>query len=179
MTCYAGIGSRRTPPDIQTLMSTLASTLAQQGWTLRSGHADGADLAFERGAAGNAEIYLPWPTFNQPPPVQGTATTRPAAWTYQQAAAHHAGWGPLRDPIRALMARNVHQILGATGLCPSAFVVCWTPDGATTGAATTRQTGGTGHAIRAADHHGIPILNLARPDHLERAHTYVLKGPRA
>jgi hypothetical protein len=65
MHTYAGIGSRRAPAEILTVMTALASQLAERGYTLRSGHAAGSDQAFERGAGTRAEIYLPWPTFEQ------------------------------------------------------------------------------------------------------------------
>lgn len=47
---YAGIGSRQTPDDILELMHRIGSTLAINGFTLRSGGAVGADTAFEQGA---------------------------------------------------------------------------------------------------------------------------------
>jgi hypothetical protein len=42
-------------------------------------------------------------------------------------------------------------------------VLCWTPDGAID--KTGKKTGGTGQAIRLAVAHGVPVYNLARPDH--------------
>ena len=52
------------------------------------------------------------------------------------------------------MVRNVHQILGPEpgSSPPSDVVICWTPDGA--------GEGGTGMAIRLADRHGIPVVDL-------------------
>ena len=46
---YAGIGSRKTPEDIITLMHRLGVRLAELGFTLHSGAANGADTAFEIG----------------------------------------------------------------------------------------------------------------------------------
>ena len=46
---YAGVGSRSTPMHIQKLFEEIAATLAQNGYVLRSGGAEGADVAFERG----------------------------------------------------------------------------------------------------------------------------------
>lgn len=170
---YAGIGARRTPPDILDLMEELARALARDGWRLRSGHADGADQAFERGAAGHADIFLPWPGFNRRPKPTGRVHQTPADWAYARAAEHHPAWHQLREPVRAMMARNVHQVLGWAGEPPSVFVVCWTPDGATTAEETTQRTGGTGQAIRLAAHHGIPVLNLARQEHRARAEQHI------
>ena len=65
--CYAGIGSRETPPNVQKDMQELARILAENGWHLRTGGADGADTAFAQGASrsetpqkGGTTIYLPW-----------------------------------------------------------------------------------------------------------------------
>ncbi len=52
------------------------------------------------------------------------------------------------------MIRNVPQVLGRT-LNPqyySKFVIAWTKDG--------KATGGTGQALRIAEHYNIPIYNL-------------------
>ena len=75
---YTMIGSRSTPESIQHLMMLLAKKLCSQGYIGRSGGADGADSALEKGVieyitenklpatqAGNyMEIYLPWKDFN-------------------------------------------------------------------------------------------------------------------
>ena len=58
---YAGIGARATPPPILSLMTRAAFALCKRGYVLRSGHAIGADSAFERGAGSAAQIFLPVP----------------------------------------------------------------------------------------------------------------------
>lgn len=49
---YAGIGSRETPTRVLQLMIKAAQRLAQRGYTLRSGGADGADAAAVVGLLG-------------------------------------------------------------------------------------------------------------------------------
>jgi hypothetical protein len=44
-------------------MTSIAEKLYKDEWTLRSGHAQGADRAFELGAKEKSIIYLPWQTF--------------------------------------------------------------------------------------------------------------------
>ena len=46
---YSGIGARATPPEMLSLMTRAAFALLKRGYVLRSGHAIGADSAFERG----------------------------------------------------------------------------------------------------------------------------------
>ena len=151
---YAGIGSRSAPATICRLMTALASKLANLDYTLRSGHADGADYAFELGANGQAELYLPWPTFGHERTAYCTQQySKPAEWTRPIAASHHPHWPYLSTPVRSLHMRNVHQVLGWDGTEHSQFVVCWTP-GAQGG-------GGTGQAIRVARTYDIPVYDLA------------------
>jgi hypothetical protein len=47
---YAGIGARKTPEEVLQVMERAGRILGSRGYTLRSGHAAGADMAFERGA---------------------------------------------------------------------------------------------------------------------------------
>ena len=89
----------------------------------------------------------------------------------QMAAAHHPAWERLGRGARSLHARNCHQILGRDLDDPVSFVVCWTPDGATTHPGPS--TGGTGQALRIAAAHDIPVFNLARADHLARVRAYI------
>jgi hypothetical protein len=147
---YAGVGSRQTPPDILEMMELIGAHLARAGWTLRSGSAEGADKAFERGAdaaQGAKEIYRP-------------EHVTPAAWSLAQA--HHPAWHKLGVTARRLIARNGFQVFGSGLADPVARVICWTPDGVESGA-TTARTGGTGQAIRLAAAYGIPVSNLGNP----------------
>ena len=172
MRAYAGIGSRRTPAPILGLCTELASRLAERGYLLRSGHAPGADQAFERGADLQAEVYLPWPKFEEGVGcAAGYLQRGPSPGAVTMAAAHHPAWERLGRGARSLHARNCHQILGRDLNDPAAFVVCWTPDGATTDPGPS--TGGTGQALRIAAAHGIPVFNLARDEDLERVQTFV------
>ncbi len=164
---YAGIGSRGTPAPVLALMTRLAARLAAHGYTLQSGGAPGADMAFEAGAGMYKTIFLPWPHFQS----RGAAPTdrdRPDAEAYRIAATLHPVWTRLSSAAQALMARNVHQILGADLRSPVDFVACWTPDGCESERERSRATGGTGQAIALADRWGIPIYNLARPTAMAR-----------
>src|SRR4051812_7946463 len=113
MPSYAGIGSRKTPPEMLEWMERLAGALGGMGYTLRSGAAPGADQAFEKGARDNGhphEIYLPWPSFEGG--RDDAALSRPSAEALEIAARFHPGWNYLGPGARKLHARNVHQVLG-------------------------------------------------------------------
>lgn len=156
---YTGIGSRRTPPAIIELMSTFASDAASEGVILRSGAADGADAAFERGclnSKGQCEIYLPWKKFNG----HDSELYDVPKQAYEIASKYHPLWYRLGGAVKSLLARDVQQVLGQNLDDPSSFVVCWTPDGCETMNQYSEKTGGTGMAICVADDYGIPVLNL-------------------
>lgn len=148
---FTGVGSRKTPLDIQELMVELSKNLTSRGWTLRSGGAVGADAAFEAGAVVGAkkEIYLPWSRFNSHP----SRLCTPSEDAKEIAAAVHPRWKYLSNADRLLHARNVHQVLGADCNLPSNLLVCWTPGG--------RIEGGTATAIRVATLYEVPVFNLA------------------
>ena len=104
---------------------------------------------------GPREIWLPWPGFNGR--TADGATTRVGVSSQANrdlARQSHPAWHVLRDAVQKLMVRNVHQVLGPEpgSSPPSDVVICWTPDGA--------GEGGTGMAIRLADRHGIPVVDL-------------------
>lgn len=169
MTTYAGIGSRATPPKILAEMETIAAEFARAHWVLRSGHAPGADQAFERGAGGRAEVYLPWPSFEAQVRVQSDhLIDHPSKAAHELAAEHHPNWLNLKQGPRQLHARNGHQILGQELDSPAACVICWTSNGSLDGA-DWEATGGTGQALRIAAAHGVPVFNLAVDGHFDEA----------
>lgn len=137
MKAYAGIGSRETPENVLNQMHAIAVWLQREGFTLRSGGASGADTAFERGAGVKKQIFRPH-------------HATPAA--LELASRFHPAWYRCSEYAQKLHARNGFQVLGSDLVSPSDFVVCWTKDG--------KASGGTGQAIRIAEHHGIPVFNL-------------------
>jgi hypothetical protein len=167
MIFYAGIGSRATPPDVLTYMRKAATRLAEHGFVLRSGAADGADTAFEDGckdANGAAEIWLPWKGFNK----HADTGFYPSEAHLATAASLHPAWARLTRGPRALHSRNVGQIWGSDLKTPVSFVLCWTADGCESEKQRTPTTGGTATAIALADILRIPVFNLANADAKDR-----------
>jgi len=159
---YAGIGSRETPSDILSLMTKIATKLQKDGFTLRSGGAFGADTAFSRGC-NIKQIFIPWGDYNNHP-----MSFQIPYEAFSIAKIFHPGWDRLSDGAKKLMARNVMQVLGPDLNTPSNFVICWTKDGCINEDERSNKTGGTGQAIAIASRYGIPVFNLARPEHLSR-----------
>lgn len=155
---YTGIGSRETPEGILKLMKTIARLYSQMGWTLRSGGAKGADTAFEEGSGDLKEIYTT------------SIEQEVDRFVYDKAqrlsAMYHPAWTRLPAYVKRLHARNAFQVLGPTLDTPSNMVICWTPDGCIDHYARNLGTGGTGTAISIAFYAKVPIINLARADHM-------------
>jgi len=151
MKYYAGIGARKTPDNILELMGKVAKKLGEEDWILRSGGAEGADSAFEKGAKNfEKQIFLPWKGFNN---------NDSNLYAYEQqhedlAIQHHPNFRGLTQGAKKMMIRNSAQIIGLEDSCkPSSFVICWTKDG--------KIAGGTGQALRVSKSLDIPIVNLA------------------
>lgn len=162
MKLYAGIGARDAPPRMLHIAQYTAKALQTLGWTLRSGHAEGMDSAFEQGAPQVAEVYLPWPGFNGDLVSSWhEVMDRPSEDAYRLAQDFHPAWDACSDPARKLHARNMHIICGRDLLTPVKFVICWTSDGSCDGVGS----GGTHQALRCAHDFEIPVFNLARSDH--------------
>jgi hypothetical protein len=161
---YAGIGSRKTPPDILEIMNKVAFKLGQNSFTLRSGGADGADTAFEDGAIRGSypmQIFIPWKYFNQ---RTGPVYPLPDG-AMDLVKQIHPAFDRLSDAAKILHARNCQQILGPNLDSPSSFVICWTPNG--------EAVGGTATAIKLAQLNNIPVFNLGTTEALERLRKYL------
>jgi hypothetical protein len=114
-------------------------------------------------------VFLPWSGFNREAPDWGASfhvydVKREA---YEIASRFHPRWAYLTDSAMKLHARNAYQVLGPRLDDPSEVLICWTPDGAQSADETSRSTGGTGTAIRIADHYGVRIFNLRREGTIE------------
>lgn len=178
---YAGIGARETPADVLEAMEEIGARMARSGWILRTGMSPGADQAFFRGAcaaAGQAELCLPWPGFEEDARGEASgvcALGRPTTAAYELASRYHPAWNALDSDERDLRARDVHQVLGERLDDPVEVVICWTVDGSLDGSST--RAGGTGQALRVAHDHRIRVLNLARAEHLTEAMSLTRQRP--
>lgn len=150
-----GIGSRETPWQACQELKAIGIWVQKNGYLGRSGHAEGADWAFEQGALRRCDVFLPWPGFNEklqmggnPIVVEETEALNELVRKYHPAPQHlkRGGW--------ALMRRNCCQVLGKNLDSKSDAVVYYAPG----------DKGGTGQAVRMAKDLGIPCFNLAEPE---------------
>ena len=162
---YTGIGARLTPPDTLKTMREIAKFLAKKGWTLRSGGADGADSAFEKGSdeeAGKKEIFLPWKGFNNNP---SQLLWPQAAWKIAEEI--HPEWDKCSVNAKCLHSRNVPQVVGYELDKPSDFLICWTENG--------EEKGGTRTAIMLAKKYKVKIFNLGEDKALDKFRKFCKK----
>lgn len=149
---YSGIGSRETPDFVCMAMTAIAKLLEADGYTLRSGGAGGADLAFEGGVERLKDIYLAWKGFN------GSTSELYVVCDAAIAMALSVHPSPetliKREKALHLHSRNCYQILGSDLATPTEFVICWTEAAA--------KRGGTRTAIVLAERNKIPVLNLGK-----------------
>jgi O-acetyl-ADP-ribose deacetylase (regulator of RNase III) len=166
----AGVGARPldadnptgTPPGIAAKMEEVGTILATRGWGLRSGHAEGADMAFEQGFAkvpgARMQIFLPRASFNgaRHDGVRYFDVKDPAlvAEAEALARANHPAGARLNGFALAAMSRNGFQVLGPDLKSPSTVAILYTKGGG--------EIGGTGHAMRLSTKNGIPIINLGK-----------------
>jgi len=152
-----GIGSRSTPQLILGKMRDIGEWCRKNNIFVRSGHADGADWAFEAGAQEKCIAYLPWKSFNKDliskAALCDVSREKEMFRAYDQLVDEfHPAPGRLTRGARLLMRRNCCQILGLTLEHPTQAVICWTDQGGL--------RGGTAFAMRIAVSRDIPIINM-------------------
>jgi len=156
MKYFAGVGSRKViqhAPELEPILKAITQCLNDQGYTLRSGGAEGCDKWFEAGARDDMkEIFY-----------AGDATEE----SLKIASEIHPAWHRCSEWAQNLHGRNVFQVLGKDLQTPVDFLICWTQYG--------KDQGGTRTAIMLAKQRNIPVLNFGRIDkHKEAFEAFML-----
>lgn len=150
---YAGIGSRETPSSVLEQMTRIGSYMGKRSYILRSGHAMGADRAFEEGCDivnGEKEIWHPDGAYY---PLHDWATDMASGvcWEYPLEK--------MRGYSIKLITRNMYQIFGEDNKEDERvdFVVYWCRGDVMEKGS---KSGGTRYGVRIAKEYGIPTYNL-------------------
>lgn len=164
---YTGVGSRETPEEILAFMEKVGQRMDELGYVGRSGSADGADLAFEKGFLKSRksffEAYLPWKGFNNK--CDEIHIVAPYLDNYEEAVEIASKIHPVFDRLsrgaKALHTRNVYQVLGKDLKTPSKVLFCY--------AQPTKNgvKGGTNTAVQLAIQHGIRVYNFYLKEDIE------------
>lgn len=157
MLAYTGVGSRKTPSAVLGRFVELGKELAETGYTLRSGGAEGADTAFENGASYMPKmIFLPWDGFNGRNHDDLDYIDCQKSNDYhiaeRLARSIHPNPASLTQMAMKFHTRNIYQVMGGFLDSYSDFLVCWTPGG--------KPVGGTRTAIVLAEFLKVPVFNF-------------------
>lgn len=159
---FTGVGARYgVPSDVYDRVDSIGRYLIGIGYRNRTGDAVGMDAAWRKVCAHACDFYAPRNRSNplaDAKIITGEHYVRAKNITRQ----YHPYFHNLGDFEAELHIRNVFEVLGDELNNPSEFLVCWTKDGAEK--KTTRETGGTGQAIRLAIAYDIPVFNLYHAD---------------
>lgn len=175
---YAGLGSRETPYYVGKEMERFGYLFDKLGYLLSSGHAQGADMAFETGMLKNRKkteagprIFFPGANMNNTSVGKYPFyinSTKGENWEKAKEIALEIHPNPtaLKKSLYPwfLHSRNVFQILGEDLKTPVEFMVYWAP---WVGAAKEACKGGTNTALQLCKRHAIPTYNLIERDDLE------------
>jgi hypothetical protein len=153
----ACFGARETPEPILDLMERLGEMLTRRGWKLRSGHAVGADYAWEKGAHKGdpmkMTVCLPFWRYNSELPMPARAVAFQSLGEtlrrrfIAEAKAQHPAYDRLPPGARLMLNRNA-MIADGTFLG-----LCWLDRSKPGG-------GGSGHTARILQGRGCPVLDL-------------------
>lgn len=157
-TFYVGTGSRQTPEVVRKEMTRLARDLNKIGFTMRSGHQEGADQAFEHGARVKAEIYVPSSELSVPTKFKGSKLFALDKFDEKDSKG-------LRSLVKKqfrprsntdagtydAMTTSYLQMMGNKSGMKSAFVACWIP--------VDNKRHSTDHTIRMAQENDVPVYN--------------------
>lgn len=148
------------PGEAVILIEQISKLLISKGFTFRYDGNNQDKLSTQAYIASKqrCEIFLPWKGFNKE--VTGKLN-RPSATAYGFASSLHRAFNKIPPTVRAIVARNVHVILGDECNTPVNLFITWTSDGAEVSKDVKFET--TGNAsffINACDTLDIPVFNL-------------------
>lgn len=167
MRFYVGCGSTDAPTPILKLMTRLAALMAQRGFVLRTSEQAGSDEAFRRGSCGKFFTYLP------DEDLEGKSVWGIPAELSGARAALARKLNPMfvmlpeAEKRWEIVANQV--VLGSSGDDLAKLLITWTADGAMRPADFTERTGHVERYLNLADRFGIPVMNLARREHRDKA----------
>ena len=158
----ACFGSRQTPPNVLSLMEELGAFIAQNGGLVASGHAQGADQAFERGASSvdptRVLVCLPWRGYERNVPISpgaGVSVLTELPKTHREnllamAKQHHGAWHRLSRGGKLLQGCNM--LIGEL----AQFGLCYLNH-------DRPGKGGSGQCWRYLRSCGVPVVDFAVP----------------
>jgi len=156
------------PGEISLLIEQISKLLLTKGFTFRydGNNKDTASTKAYQTCKSRCEIYLPWKGFNKDVTAK---LNKPSEKAYGYASGFHGGFNKIPSSVRAIVAHNVHVLLGDECNTPVNLFITYTTDGAEVKADVKYETTGpVSFFITACDALDIPVFNLKNPTAKER-----------
>lgn len=165
------------PDEIKQEFVKIAKALNGKGYKYRhtggsNDEIDNTILAIENI---NTESYLPWKTFNKE--ITKPVIKKPTGKSYRIAANSHKAFKKLTNGVRAILARNIHAMLGKELNKPATFIIAYSEDGAEaiTRGIDFKVTGNVAFFLKVAEDSNIPVFNIKKKDAITRLVEYIQK----
>lgn len=161
------------PGETLLMIDQIAKSLHAKGFTYRydGNTLDKASVAGFNACKERCEIFLPWKSFNKEVTPKSFKPTEKA---YRYAAGLHKAFNKLPPAIKAILARNIHVLMGDECNTPVNLLLIYTSDGAETKKDIKYETtGNMAFFIFACEALNIPVFNLKNADVKERIVTYL------
>lgn len=161
MKYWTGVGSRKVPESVIPIMKSIAHSMSEAGYTLRSGSAAGSDTIFQKAVDPTlTQIWIPWKGFKKL--CKGGNYILISEKSFKVARDFYLSTGiiPWFDRMgqgaQRLHARNYFQVVGKEALGEPRSEVCiyyaeMSGD---------EPKGGTRSSVLTARYFGIPCYNL-------------------
>lgn len=164
------IGSRSINFNDEVKIKAISEYLLDINAWIRSGHAPGADIEFEKRLKNRTIVYMPWRGFN------GRFYTDKAVYPLDKGSKlldesenflkeNHTKYDYLSSDrgrgVKKLFLRNYFQITGTTGVL-SNYVICVADLDK-----NNKEVGGTGYTCKIARSMNIPIINIRQENNID------------
>ena len=161
------------PGETLLLIDQISKSLHAKGFTFRydGNTQDKASTAGFNACKERSEIYLPWKTFNKDVTPK---SYKPSEKAYGYASGLHKTFNKLPPAIKAILARNIHVLMGDDCNTPVNMLLIYTSDGAETKRDIKYETtGNMAFFIYVCEALDIPVFNLKNEDVKERIITFL------
>ena len=162
---YVVISGNDTPTeDASEKAMRLVGAFERAGFIVRTGGLKGIDDVVTT-ATQKAELHLPFKNFNQ----KESASQFSNEMCIEFARRFAPDLDSMPNVPKAILAKNPRLVLGKNLLTPAQLVIVWSDDGAEHPSECGPRSGNAGHIVKIANHTGIRVINLKRPDAEARA----------
>lgn len=176
---YTVTGAHEPDEAITEITESILKNLVNSKYVARLGHdvrspfevmVRGVLLRF----GGLKKYYLPWKKFGTVDELEMEIAS-PDEEAYCIAAHYHPGFNDLSPPVRAIIARTVHMLLGKDLHSPVSFLLCYDKYGYESSEKMKIKTTTLGVMLSIAQDSRIPVFNIRREESIIKFVDYIRK----